>query len=83
MKSVLNSCAKTARPTMRSTEEWSLPHGGDPEPCQFFDTAVSSWALKETIWTPHWRDAFPPTPCLCSAWGGLSDESRMRVWANI
>ena len=46
-------------------------------------TSVPSWALEETIWSPHWRDAYPPTPCLCSAWGGLGDESRIGVWAGI
>jgi hypothetical protein len=30
-----------------------------------------------SIWAPGWRDAYPPAPCLCSAWGGYSDESRL------
>jgi hypothetical protein len=38
---------------------------------------VPSWALGETIWTPCWLDAYPPTPCLCSAWGGMGDVSLM------
>lgn len=38
---------------------------------------VPSWALEETIWTPCWLDAYPPIPCLCSAWGGMGDVSRL------
>ena len=55
-----------------------------PNPWRLYTLdGVPSWALKETIWTPGWRDGFPPTPCLCSAWGGLADESRIGAWAGI
>lgn len=60
---------------------WSQPTG-PPDPWRLYAT-VPSWAGHETIWTPDWRDAYPPSPCLCSAWGGLSDESRLGVWAGI
>lgn len=33
--------------------------------------------IERTIWSLEWRDAFPPAPLLCSAWGGLGDSSRM------
>jgi hypothetical protein len=36
--------------------------------------------LEETIWTPCWLDAYPPIPCLCCAWGGMGDMSRMNDW---
>lgn len=62
---------------------WSCPSDTPDPSWRFYDTTVPSWALEETIWTPHWRDAYPPTPCLCSAWGGLGDESRIGVWAGI
>lgn len=61
---------------------WTCPTDA-PDPWRLYDTTVPSWALEETIWTPGWRDAYPPTPCLCSAWGGLGDESRIGIWAGI
>jgi hypothetical protein len=37
--------------------------------------------VEETIWTPCWLDAYPPMPCLCSAWGGMQDvSSRSGGW---
>ena len=44
---------------------------------------IPSWELKDTIWTPHWKDAFPPSPCMCSAWGGYTEDSRMIKTFNI
>jgi hypothetical protein len=66
---------------MLSDDSWFNPRD-TPDPWRFYG-CVPSWALSETIWTPGWRDAYPPLPCLCSAWGGLSEESRIGAWAGI
>ena len=56
-------------------------HTSDPpDPWRLY---ASVPALRETIWTPQWRDAYPPTPCLCSAWGGLGDVSRIGAWTDV
>ena len=66
---------------MLSDDSWFNPRD-TPDPWRF-NGGVPSWALSKTIWTPGWRDAYPPMPCLCSAWGGLSEESRIGAWAGI
>jgi hypothetical protein len=63
-------------------ECWFTPTD-PPDPWRYRFDGVPSWALRETIWTPGWRDAYPPTPCLCSAWGGLGDVSRIGDWAGV
>ena len=70
---------------MHKTDEWFTPTD-PPDFWRYFGSLpdrVPSWALQDTIWTPHWKDAFPPAPLLCSAWGGYTDESRMNKWASI
>lgn len=79
------SVLKTASPVcarMSSETRWPLHSTDPPDPWRLY-ASVPSWALGETIWTPNWRDAYPPTPSLCSAWGGLGEESRLGAWAGI
>ena len=35
-----------------------------------------SWQ-QDSIWAPCWKDAYPPAPSLCSAWGGYGETSRL------
>ena len=59
---------------------WPAPHG-PPDFARYYHalrSEVGSWTLQpSTIWTPCWLDAFPPSACLCAAWGGYSDRSRV------
>jgi hypothetical protein len=53
-------------------EDWFCPTD-PPDFWRYF----GSWAIGESIWTPCWKDAYPPAPCLCSAWGGYGETSRL------
>jgi hypothetical protein len=46
------------------------------------DRRIPSWTLGNTIWSPNWKDVYPPGPLLCSAWGGLGDTSRIGRWTR-
>jgi hypothetical protein len=65
-------------------EEWFHP-SDPPNPDLLFRSPdqIGSWELRETIWTPSWKDTYPPMPLLCSTWGGLGDLSRIEDWADI
>ncbi len=66
-------------------DDWFRPMD-PPDYTRYFegkDALIPSWSLGRTIWSPHWRDAYPPAPCLCSAWGGLGDVSRIERWACL
>ena len=54
---------------------WGCDPTDPPDFWRFFGSVPSQDAAS--IWAPGWRDAYPPAPCLCSAWGGYCDESRL------
>jgi hypothetical protein len=60
---------------MDDDDGWLSPT--DPPDFWRYLGAIPSWALHDTIWTPSWKDAHRPAPCLCSTWGGYGDESRI------
>ena len=65
----------------KKMSDWFNPR--DPPDPWRLHACVPSWALSETIWTPGWRDVYPPMPSLCSAWGGLGEESRIGAWVCL